>query len=284
MIEDKFSELGKYLSCNIGMIQNIEYVKYHTRVININSQNNLYTISFFAWHILWMSFIEKTCYMIYKYDQSGLLDALALSEVQKRIFINACSPYDLSLVNEKLLCGVARYKSILWHANKIKNMTELVDHRDNIAHCSGVIDREVEDIEHDMDLCLRYTKEIADKTKYIIIDNWNKFINDMSSINPEGEREYALVYDAVINYVSNSYLSIFDMEAIFNECKFIDADEEDAVVFSKNLATMHISIIFDSYGVDNENASDEFIKIMRSKYTQRINEIDDEIISHQNNS
>ncbi len=280
MLEERFNELEKYLPLDINKGQNMDYIDYHVRAININSDNNLHTISFFAWHILWMSFMEKVCYFIYNYDKVGLLSVLGIGENQKKILADANSPYDLSVINEKTLCNVARYKMIQWHTNKIRNITELVDHRDHIAHCSGVIDRELSDIEHDMDLCLRYTKEIAEKTTTITLAIWDKFSDDMSTMNPEGEREYALVYDAVTNHFSNAYYSAYDILTILKERSYTSADEEDEVIFSKNLAILHVSLLAESYDIDCGIVAEDYVSRMMSMYKKRCEDVMNEVRYH----
>lgn len=245
MLSEQFEELSRYLPRDIYMGDSLEYAAYHARAISINGENNLYTIEYFALHILWMSFLEKITFQLYKENSDNVKLALGNDGVANRILEHASSLYDLSEIKEKKLCEIAKHQYIGYHGNQISNLKELVDKRDHVAHCSGVLDLDQDDILHYAKKCIRYTKDIHAKTENVILKNWDDFL---SSINGN-DAQYSLVHDAVIEFLSNEYISVADIITIIENRPLLDSTKDEAD-FRSNLARLQLALIVEDYDLE----------------------------------
>jgi|GEM_PF-6170653 len=245
MLTDQFELLARYLPRDVNMGQNLDYVNYHSRAIHVNGENDLYTLEYFAFHILWMSFLEKITHLLYMYDESGVKTALGNDGSANRVLSDSISLYDLSAINEKKLCEITKYPLIGYHGNQIGNLRELVDKRDHIAHCSGVLDLHEEDILQYARRCVRYTMEINDRINVVILARWDSFIIFLNGNN----QQYSLVHDAVIEYLSRDAVSLVDIETILKMRTISDSALEESN-FRGNLALMQLAFVAEDYDID----------------------------------
>ncbi len=251
-----YQELNRYIPLDITKADYDPYIIYQIKALDVNSKNELHNYAFFAWHILWMSFLQKTAFFIYKLDPGWVVSHLSSTRNAKEILESANSPYDLSEINEKSLCDVAKNPNVGFHTNKIANIKNFIDRRDHVAHCSGVLDIDEEEFEQTARKSLKYAKEIQDKINPLIFNKlWLPFLEDLK------EEEFALVKDAVSEFMRKSFLSIVELEYIFEK------HQVDLKDFYKNSALLHLADILIGFGINEEIIEKKKAQILAKEYT-----------------
>lgn len=241
MLEDYYVELSKYLPRDIYMGESLEYLGYHSRVIDVNGKSKLHTIEYFALHILWMAFMQKVAFDLYRKDPDGVKAAFSSEGNMLRVLQDATVSYDLSVINEKKLCEICKHPEISFRHNKISNLRTLIDKRDHIAHCSGVLDLDQDEIEGLAKQCVRYTKEIHEKVKGNAVLSWSEF----TQASQEQDNQYTLIHDAVVEHVSKQNYSVADIYHI------LEIKGEGTDIFEK-IALFHAALYVEDYDINTE--------------------------------
>jgi hypothetical protein len=253
MLTEQFEQLTRYLPKDVYMGESMEYASYHSRAISVNGENDLYTLEYFAFHILWVSFMQKVTFLMYNLDQEGVKIAFSNDGSVTRELENAQGLYDLSSLNEKKLCEIAKHPIIGFHRNKIDNMKILVSKRDHVAHCSGVLDIMPEDVVNLANQCLRYTEEIHQKLQSVILNGWKEFVMKLQI----DEQQYSLIHDAVVDYLVKEQLSIKDILLILSSIPELERSSD----FTESITRMQLALIVEDYDLDCEIDSEKFKKL-----------------------
>lgn len=247
MLDEYRLEILRYLPRDIYMGESLDYLSYHSQIIQVNGKSKLHLIEYFALHILWMAFLQKVTFDLFKADPIGVKLAFSSEGNIIRALEDARVSYDLSMVNEKKLCEICKHTDIDFRLNKISNMRALVDKRDHIAHCSGVLDLDDEEISSLARQCLRYTKEIFEKVNSRSLQNWKKFIEE----SPQKEAQYTLIHDAVVEHVALQNYSVADIEYILNSAG------EGSSSFEKT-SLFHLSLYLEDYDIETEIKPEDY--------------------------
>ena len=201
--------LSRYIPIDFTSTDNGEFIKYQQLAVYVNTENNLHNYAFLAWHLLWMSFLQKIALFIFKNDEQWIIENFTTPEAI-RTFRNAQTPYCLSTINEKTLCKITGNPNINLHPVEIDDLRHLVESRDHTAHCTGVINHTSKVIESNVEQSLKYAKKIQDKISPMVFEKqWVPFID-----NIEKGEGFSLVYDSVTEFFRINYLSIADLEYI----------------------------------------------------------------------
>lgn len=257
MLTDKLEELIKFIPYDIHIGAITEYTEYHARALSVNEESDLHTYSYFAWHIMWMSFLQKITFMLYKYDPNGVVETLGQNEISK--INNIRTPYDLSLINEKKLCEITKHEKIGFHHNKVKNVIELVDKRDSVAHCSGVIDLEHKDVDYYIERSLNFVKELQVKLEDVVASSWDGFVADLV----EHDNQYSLLHDAAIDYISKEHLSIKDMLTLV-KLRIATEQREIEKTFTEQVLLLHLVLILEDQGEETSISSTDLFAGLQS--------------------
>lgn len=249
MLGEYLDTMAKYVPRDIYMGESTEYLEYHSRAISVNGKDSLYTIEYFALHILWMSFMQKVVFDLYIIDPNEVKRAFASDGSTMRILEDASISYDLSLIPEKKLCEICKHSDISFRPNKISNLRALIEKRDHIAHCSGVLDLDEDDIENLARQCIRYTEEIHSKIRLHALNNWHRFLKEVR----EQQEGYTLVHDTVIEHVSRQNYSAADIEYVLRNDLLMGTQFE-------RIARFHLALYLEDYGVASSIESDDYKK------------------------
>lgn len=247
MIEEQFETLSQFLPKDIYMGDSLEYASYHARAVTVNGNNELYTLEYFAFHILWMSYLEKVAFQLFQHDAPGVIHAFGNDGSTTRVLQNALTLYDLSVINERKLCEITKHPLIAYHGNQVSNLRELIDKRDHIAHCSGILDLSGDDIVHYANRCIRAAEDIQRKVSGVTVSKWVRFIDELNG----NDDQYSLVNDVVIEFLRTNFLSIADIKTILEQRVTLDSAESDNS-FRTNLAYLKLAQIAEDYGADPE--------------------------------
>jgi len=236
---DRLDELAKYLPCDVTSGENTDFRIYHIKALRVNYEEDVYTFEFFAWHILYMSFLQKIAFILYKIDPVETKQLLISQAQIVRILSDARSPYDLSEINEKTLCEITKHAAIGFHSNKTKNLKDIISRRDHIAHCSGVLDLDRDDINNSVNKSLIYAKEIQTGLENTILKIWDNFIIKLTA----NDNNYSLIHDSVVDFLKDSFLSINDILLILrlNTVSKSTSSIKNNIL-SKKIAIMHLAI------------------------------------------
>lgn len=213
MLQSYLEEISTYIPRDVTKSDNYDYINHYSRAVILNGDSDLFAMSYFAFHILWMSFLQKVTYTLFVDDPDGTKAAFSNEGNVVRELEMSQGLYDLSILNEKKLCYVTKHPLIGWHQNRIANLVNLIEKRDHIAHCSGVLDLDQMDIEDLARKCIRYTDEIQQKLNNVILSRWKKYLVDTK---PTAEGGYSLVHDWVVDYMLHEHLSVKDMSSILS--------------------------------------------------------------------
>jgi type I site-specific restriction-modification system R (restriction) subunit len=170
------------------------------------------------------------------------------------------------------LCEITKYPTIGYHANQVDNLRDLIDKRDHIAHCSGVLDLDEEDILSYARKCVKYAQEIHSRIENATLASWDEFIN---LLNDDGG-QYTLVHDAVIEYLAAEYISVADILTILKKRPLQDSESSETA-FKSNLALMQIALIAEDYDTSQELAETLKLSILSHKISEdQLNQVQDE--------
>ena len=242
MLADQFVELRRHLPKDVYMGENMVYADYHAQAITINGENSLHTLEYFAFHILWISFMQKITFALYRSDPNNVEIAFSNEGNILRALESAQNLYDLSVINEKKLCDIAKHPIIGFHRNKIDNLVDLINKRDHVAHCSGVLDLDKGDIVNLANTCIRYTKEIDQKLEPQVVSSWGAFVSESHM-----SAAYSLFHDAVVEFLRQECLSVSDIESILNSPPL--AGE---IAKLDSIGRMHLALIIEDYDIGTE--------------------------------
>ena len=240
---DQAFELADHLPLSFKTQAEQEYIAFLWDAFETNYENGKYQFSFFAYHMLMMSFINFNLWQIKTACPEDFRKGLiGFGVKEEKILLDAKTPFAFGTVRES---AVLRFlKLIACDNGQIGNFGALVKIRNETAHANGniffstqaALDEKINDV-------LRAVGNIQTRCKPLIEHCYREFL--LQSHNPE-EREYLDESDQVREVlIHDHYLSRKDLEY----CLAFDISELRKRAGFSQIETLHNSLCED-YGTE----------------------------------
>lgn len=245
-MEEYILQIRNYLPVEYIDLENKEYIEYLSDAYLKNVEAEIYQFAFIAFHLLYMSFIYKTIWLLKKEKYENL--DFHLEKITKELQI-VYSPFDFSTIPEGKSFDIL--KCLRFHPNEIKILSSPVDDRNNCSHASGKIHYSKEGIERLISDELRNSEQILQKTRLSLETVLKKFIND--NWDPD-TREQMSSKEAVAIFIKNNLLSSKDIELLTSLVipEMHEKSSKKRIIYIKTLYLIFLSVAQD-YVDQDEN-------------------------------
>lgn len=201
-MEENLLEIESYLPIYYQRDANGEFVKYLIQSTLLNYTSGYHQVAFLVFHLLYMSFIYKTLWILRLADIKEICEFYDSNNELK----NSSNPFDASVVGEKNI--LKQLKCLGFHSNEIKDFSSLVDRRDNCAHSAGLILYSDLQVDRMVDEALEYIAKIHKGTQDSLAKIFEEFVE--ANWDP-GKREFSSLDDSIDYFVRINYLSLKDL-------------------------------------------------------------------------
>ena len=205
-MEDYAIQIGTYLPIKFVETENGTYIEYLVDAYLQNIEAENYQSAFIAFHMLYMSFIYKTIWLLRKerYENAGFF----LNQVARGFSLSS-SPFDFSILEEKSAFQILRCLSFL--PTEIESFSLSEDIRNQWLKASGIFRYSQEAAEQLISNEMQYAENIFKKTLLCLDVLFQRFIND--NWNAE-TREFMSAKDSAVSFISQNFLSLKDLELL----------------------------------------------------------------------
>lgn len=258
-------EILNYLPITFPDVEDIkscrEYIDYLYGVYVKTQEGGFYQFSYLAYHMLFMSYIYKVIWMMHKLNML----TSQFEERRRQIIESASKPFDLSEISEKEL--ISALKPLGFHSNRIKDVEQFVDRRDNCAHASGFVQYTESKIEQYINDEFEFIKEVDVKLKTILK---NSFVN----LPFEPGQTFYLQTES---YIRESFLSLKDLGILANIC--LKNLKTPVTKFAESRKHIYHLVMLNTICNYNHDADNLFLQHFDKVFEIPIELLDTEILS-----
>lgn len=233
-MEEKVNELRNYLPIYFESKENNEFIEYLSIAFVKNVEHERHQFAFIAFHMLYMSYIFKTNWLLKKLKENNIENLFNRFESLK-IFN---SIFDLSVIPEKE--AVKFLKCLYFHDNQLGDFFRTVDIRNNCAHASGFVQYRAKEIEDIVAKELEYIEKIQVKTERLLKKIFKDFLNE--NWNPD-KRTFGSSEDAIDAFIRMNLLSFKDIEYLirFDTPELGKKSDNKKIIYMKVLYLVFLS-------------------------------------------
>lgn len=207
-MEDYYYLLQKYLPLYFHSSENEEYLDYLRKAYFSNIKSETFQFAYIAFHLLYMSFIYKTLWIMNKVNKS---DDLVKSFLESKNIADIYSPFDFSIGSETK--SISLLQPLRFTQNQIEKFKIPISNRNHCAHASGRIEYKEPAVDRLIQNEIECVEEIFEKTNEFYLEIFNDFLDN--NWNPDN-REIALGADSLTDFMKNYQFSKMDIEYIIN--------------------------------------------------------------------
>ncbi len=229
-MEELVLQISYYLPVEWFDLENEEYIEYLIDAYLKNIESETYQFAFIAFHMLYMSFIYKTIWLLKKESYESIEHFI--SQVSKDFQV-VFSPFDFSIIEEAKSFQIL--KCLRFHPNDIELFSLPVKNRNHCSHASGKVQYSKEEVERFISDELHSSETILQKTKLCLESLFKKFIND--NWDPE-TRELISPKESAETFIRQNLLSPKELE-ILTSVVIPELNEE-----SKNKKNIYVKILY----------------------------------------
>lgn len=202
-MEDYTSQIKLFLPLYLQSQDNEEYLEFLFESLQKNFDAAHYQFSLMSFHLIYMSFIYKTIWLMKISNQSEVIELFT----SNKDLNDSINMYDISIVSEKKV--IKLLKSLGCHLNEIKDFCSLIDRRDNCAHASGIIHYKEIHIKRYVEEGIGYLENIQHKTKPKLENIMHIFLEE----NWDTEtRKSTTARDSFDQFLRENLISLKDLE------------------------------------------------------------------------
>lgn len=251
-----YLEIRSYLPLYFPHQENQEFVDYLGQAYINNIEGETHQFSFISFHMLYMSFVYKTTWLLRKYKVGNIENLLS-----KSINLDEFNTmFDLSVIGEGT--SFSFLKPVGLHKNQLSKFSVPVGDRDRCAHAAGRVEYDENEIEELVERELKYTDLVFDKTKDLLIHLLKDFLENIENWNPENVHRQSQAYDEVGDFIRDNVLSQKDLEFIVSiEPDFLKIDSTTTeIIYKKVLYLALLSLVY------KETELEENLAVLNAPY------------------
>lgn len=205
-MEEYVLQLRNYLPVEYIDLENDNYIEYLIDAYLKNVEAEKYQFAFISFHLLFMSFIYKTIWLLKKEEVDNIGNML--NQFAREVII-VSSPFDFSSIDEAKSFQILR--CLRFHINEIELFALPIKNRNHCSHAMGKIQYLKEDIERFISDELQSSEKILQKTKSCLEALFKKFIYD--NWEPE-TREFISSKETVDFFIRQNLLSSKELDLL----------------------------------------------------------------------
>jgi hypothetical protein len=206
-MEEKINEIRDYLPIYFESKENDEYIEYLTSAYLKNLEAEKYQFAFIAFHMLYMSFVYKTIWLLKKNGDKTKFESIINICRRKNDLGIYTSLFDISVLGETESFNFLQI--LLFHKNELAKFSYPVEVRNHCSHASGKVHYNAKYIEEYISREIDYATEIHAKSEPLIKKLFLDFFNQ--NWNPN-EREWGSGKDSIEDFIRKNSFSSKDIE------------------------------------------------------------------------